>query len=159
MTAWPDPPGGILDGASHLYPLRVFFDDTDAGGVVYHANYLNWFERARSDLVAMLGIDQRSALEAGEGVYAVAEIHIRYFAPARLGDAVVIETEAGHVGRVSCTLRQKARRGGTVLSQATVKVGFIGPDGKPRRQPQAWQDAFASLLASPAQQTLSEGQE
>lgn len=159
MTAWPDPPGGILDGATHLYPLRVFYDDTDAGGVVYHANYLTWFEHARSDLLERLGINQRAALEAGEGVYAVAEVHIRYLSPARLGDAVVIETAAGHVGRVSCTLNQTAWRGETRLSQATVKVGFIGPDGKPRRQPQAWQDAFVSLLAAPARQSLSEGQE
>ena len=150
MTAWPDPPGGILDGATHRYPLRVFYDDTDAGGVVYHANYLIWFERARSDLLERLGIDQRAALEAGEGVYAVAEVHIRYLSPARLGDPVVIETMAEHVGRVSCTLKQTAWRGDTRLSEVTVKVGFIGPDGKPRRQPQAWQAAFASFLSDSA---------
>ena len=139
------PLSGVIDGQVHRYPLRVFYEDTDAGGVVYHANYLRWFERARSDLLDVLGIDQRAALEAGTGLYTVAEANLRYLSPARLGDVVVIETWAEAVGRVSATLRQTARRGVSALCEATVKVGFIGADGRPRRQPEAWQRAFASL--------------
>jgi acyl-CoA thioester hydrolase len=93
----------------------------------------------------VLGIDQRAALEAGTGLYTVAEANLRYLAPARLGDVVVIETWAETVGRVSATLRQTAKCGSARLCEATVKVGFIGPDGRPRRQPEAWQAAFASL--------------
>lgn len=148
MTAFPQPNCGVIESGAHLYALRVFYEDTDAGGVVYHANYLRWFERARSDLVELLGIDQRGALEAGEGLYTVAEVTIRYLSPARLGDTVRVETTAQQVGRVSCTLRQVALRGDTRLAEATVKVGFIGPDGKPRRQPVSWREAFASLVAS-----------
>lgn len=136
----------MIDGGTHRFALRVFYEDTDAGGVVYHANYLRWLERARSDLVELLGIDQRAALDAGEGLYTVAEVTIRYLSPARLGDTVQVETVAEQVGRVSCTLRQTALRGDARLAEAIVKVGFIGPDGRPRRQPAAWQDAFASLL-------------
>lgn len=139
------PQPGVIDGKVHRYPLRVFYEDTDAGGVVYHANYLRWFERARSDLLDVLGIDQRAALDAGTGLYTVAEANLRYLAPARLGDVVVIETWAETVGRVSATLRQTAKCGSARLCEATVKVGFIGPDGRPRRQPEAWQAAFASL--------------
>lgn len=146
MTALLQPDRGAIDGDTHLYALRVFYEDTDAGGVVYHANYLRWFERARSDLVDLLGIDQRAALEAGEGLYTVAEIRIRYLSPARLGDVVRIETRALQVGRVACTLHQTALRGEVPLAEATVKVGFIGPDGRPRRQPDAWQQAFARLV-------------
>ncbi|SFG32251.1 acyl-CoA thioester hydrolase [Novosphingobium sp. CF614] len=146
MNRSPQPTSGVIDGSLHRYALRVYYEDTDAGGVVYHANYLRWFERARSDLLDLLGIDQRAALEAGEGLYTVAEVAIRYFLPARLGDTVVIETAAIQVGRVSCTLRQTARRDGDRLAEATVKVGFIGPDGRPRRQPAAWQDAFAAFV-------------
>jgi len=153
MIADPPIPGGAIDGLVHRYPLRVYYDDTDAGGVVYHANYVRWFERARSDLLERLGIDQSAALAAGEGLYTVAEMHIRYLAPARLGEGVIVETRAQQVGRVSCTLAQRARRDATVLCEATVKVGFIGLDGKPRRQPSAWQDAFATMLSHP------EGQE
>jgi acyl-CoA thioester hydrolase len=148
----PLPPSGVLDGAVHRYALRVYYEDTDAGGVVYHANYLRWFERARSDLLDVLGIDQAAALAAGEGAYTVAEAALRYLAPARLGDTIMIETHAQTVGRASCTLRQSAWRGETKLTEATVRVGFIGPDGRPRRQPEAWQKAFA-LVVSP------EGQE
>lgn len=101
----------------------------------------------RSDLLDLLGIDQRAALESGEGLYTVAEVNIRYLSPARLGDGVVIDTHALQVGRVSCTLRQVARRGEIRLAEATVKVGFISPEGRPRRQPADWQHAFASLLS------------
>lgn len=147
MTAFPQPSCGTIDGAVHRYALRVFYDDTDAGGVVYHANYLRWFERARSDLVELLGIDQRAALDQGLGLYTVAEVLVRYRSPAKLGDTIVVETAAHSVGRVSCTLHQVARRGAERLCEATVKVGFIGPDGRPRRQPDAWQQAFASMVA------------
>lgn len=161
MTVFPEPERGVIEGDRHLYALRVFYEDTDAGGVVYHANYLRWFERARSDLVELLGIDQRAALESGEGLYTVADVHIRYHTPARLGDTVRVETTARHVGRVSCTLHQIARRGDQRLAEATVKVGFIGPDGKPRRQPEGWRQAFAAFIGTPdtGPETGPEGQE
>ncbi|WP_333605569.1 YbgC/FadM family acyl-CoA thioesterase [Novosphingobium sp.] len=161
MTTFPQPQSGVIEGGAHLYALRVFYEDTDAGGVVYHANYLRWFERARSDLVELLGIDQRGALDRGEGVYTVAELAIRYLSPARLGDAVRIETTALHVGGGSCTLHQAVLRGDVRLAEATVKVAFIGPDGRPRRQPAAWRDAFALLAVSPGSGPGSglEGQE
>lgn len=165
MTDAPVPPlaptCGVIDGEVHRYPLRVFYEDTDAGGVVYHANYLRWFERARSDLLDVLGIDQRAALDTGAGLYTVAEANLRYLSPARLGDTVVVETAAVTVGRVACTLKQVARRGGKALCEATVKVGFIGPDGRPRRQPEAWQQAFASLVPITRSGPISrpEGQE
>ena len=142
------PTSGVIDGAIHRYPLRVYYEDTDAGGVVYHANYIRWFERARSDLLEVLGIDQRAALDSGEGLYTVAELAIRYLSPARLGDIVIVETAARDVGRVRCTLHQVAWRDGQKLAEATVKVGFISPEGRPRRQPEAWQRAFDAVVAS-----------
>jgi acyl-CoA thioester hydrolase len=148
MSPFPSPAAGLLDGAVHRFALRVYYEDTDAGGIVYHANYLRWFERARSDLLERLGIDQQAAMVAGEGTYAVAEVSIRYLAPARLGDTVNIETSAVQVGRASCTLRQSAWRGETRLAEATVRVGFVGPDGRPRRQPAAWQEAFAQVASA-----------
>ena len=90
---WPEPPGGCFDGAVHRFAVRAYFEDTDLSGVVYHANYLRWFERARSDMLRLLGVDQRAAFEAGEGAYAVAELSIRYLAPAKLDDVVKIESE------------------------------------------------------------------
>lgn len=153
MTAIPQPARGEIDGHVHRYALRVYYEDTDAGGVVYHANYLRWFERARSDLLDVLGIDQAAALAAGEGVYTVAEATLRYLSPAKLGDTILIETRAESVGRVSCVLSHVALRDGVKLTQASVKVGFIAPNGRPRRQPEGWQKAFATMTSSP------EGQE
>src|SRR5690606_29971062 len=90
----PQPASGLFEDGLHLFAVRVYYEDTDLSGVVYHANYLRWFERARSDMLRLLGIDQRAAVEAGEGAYAVAEMNILYRVPARLGDAVVITTRA-----------------------------------------------------------------
>ena len=138
-----DPFTGRFDGDAHHFALRVYYEDTDLTGVVYHAQYLCWFERARSDLVRLLGIDQRAAVEAGEGHYAVAGVDIRYVAPARLDDAVTIETRAEKIGAASVSLRQRALRSGDLLAEALVRVGFVSPDGRPRRQPAPWRDAFA----------------
>ena len=146
MTVYPSPPGGCLDGTTHLFPVRVYYEDTDLSGIVYHANYLKWFERARSDLLRLLGIDQRAAVEAGEGAYAVADLTIRYVASAKLDDEVVIASRPIELRAASCRLHQKALRGEDLLAEAQLRVGFVGPDGRPRRQPDAWRTAFATLM-------------
>jgi len=129
----------------HRYALCVYFADTDLSGVVYHANYLRWFEQARSELLRLLGIEQRSVQEAGEGAYAVADLTVRYLLPARLDDVVVIETRAEELRAASCRMHQQARRGGELLTEARLRIGFVGPDGRPRRQPEAWRRAIAAL--------------
>ena len=142
----PAPPSGIFQGSLHLFPVRVYYEDTDLSGMVYHANYLRWFERARSDMLRLLGMDQRAAAEAGEGNYTVAELTIRYLAPARLDDDVTIATDTEELGAASVRLRQRALRGDDVLAEAAVRAGFIGPDGRPRRHPAGWHTAFKHLL-------------
>ena len=144
----PAPPSGTLQGPLHLFPLRVYYEDTDVSGMVYHANYLRWFERARSDLLRLLGIEQGEAHAEGLGSYTVAELMIRYLAPARLDDAVTIATTALELGAASVRLRQRALKGENLLADATVRVGFIAPDGRPRRQPAAWRAAFESLRSA-----------
>src|SRR5687767_15595669 len=104
----PLPPSGLFQGPLHLFPIRVYYEDTDLSGIVYHANYLRWFERARSDLLRLLDIDQRAAVEAGEGAYAVADLTIRYARPARLDDTIVIETACEELGAASVRIRQRA---------------------------------------------------
>ena len=145
MAALPHPPGGLFDGTLHRFAVRAYFEDTDLSGVVYHANYLRWFERARSDMLRLLGIDQRAAQEAGEGAYAVSELTIRYLQPARLDDDVIIESRLEELGAASCRMHQRALRGSVLLSEARLRVGFVGPDGRPRRQPAAWRHAFATI--------------
>ena len=147
----PNPPDGVIDGARHLYAVRVYYEDTDLSGIVYHANYLRWFERARSDLLRRIGIDQRAAIEAGAkgnygGAYAVSELSLRYLRPARLDDDVLIETRCTGMGAASCRMAQRALRGGETLVEATLRVGFVAPDGRPRRQPAPWRAAIANFM-------------
>lgn len=142
----PTPPGGVFDGARHLYAVRVYYEDTDLSGITYHANYLRWFERARSDLLRMLEIDQRAAIESGEGAYALSEVNLKYLRPAKLDDDVVIETTCTELGAASCRMHQIATRDGEPLCEASLRVGFISLDGRPRRQPRPWRTAFEAFM-------------
>jgi acyl-CoA thioester hydrolase len=144
----PAPPDGVIDGPRHLYAVRVYYEDTDLSGIVYHANYLRWLERARSDLLRRLGVDQRAAIEGGEGAYAVSELELRYLRPARLDDDVLIETRCTEIGAASCRMAQRATRSGEPLAEMALRVGFIAPDGRPRRQPAQWRAAFATFKES-----------
>ncbi len=144
---WPAPPSGLIDGRRHRFTVRACFEDTDLSGVVYHANYLRWFERARSDFVRLLGIDQREVNEAGEGAFAVVDLAIRYAAPARLDDVVLIETTCEDLRAASCRMHQRAfREAGPLLTEVRLRVGFVAPDGRPRRMPAAWRAAFAPIV-------------
>ena len=145
MTAQPNPPGGLIDGPRHLFAVRAYYEDTDLSGIVYHANYLRWFERARSDLLRLLDIDQRAEIEAGGGAYAVADLHIRYARPARLDDTVVIETRCVELGAASVRIVQRATREGVLVAEQNVRVGFIDLEGRPRRQPAEWRAAFTQF--------------
>ncbi len=145
MTSYPQPPCGLIEGRIHRFAVRAYFEDTDLSGVVYHANYLRWFERARSDFVRLLGIDQRSVNEAGEGAFAVSELTIRYLSPARLDDAVLIETLAEEVRAASCRMHQRALKDGVLLSEARLRIGFVAADGRPRRMPVGWRKAMAQI--------------
>ena len=147
MTSQPLPPSGLIDGTTHRFAVRAYFEDTDLSGVVYHANYLRWFERARSDFVRLLGIDQRAVNEAGEGAFAVADLSIRYVAPARLDDAVLIETTCTALGAASCRMHQLAfHEDGRLLTEAHLRVGFVSPGGRPRRMPDGWRAAFIPIM-------------
>lgn len=136
--------GGFADGV-HRFALRVYFEDTDLTGIVYHANYLRYLERARSDMLRAAGIDQRAAHEAGEGAYAVADLAIRYRRPARLEDALVVHSRVADVRAASCLIHQRVMRGDEVVAEAEVTAAFLTPDGRPRRQPRAWVEAFERL--------------
>lgn len=146
MTSLPQHPSGCFDGTLHRFPVRAYFDDTDAGGVVYHANYLRWFERARSEMLRLSGIDTRAGLDAGWGTYAITELHIRYLRPAKLGDAVLIESEVIALGAASWRIRQRVLRAGDLLVEATLRIGFVGPNGRARRHPAPWRAVFETIL-------------
>jgi acyl-CoA thioester hydrolase len=141
----PRPADGIMRGRTHLFPLRVYFEDTDVAGIVYYANYLRFIERARSDMLRLIGVDQRGALEGGEGVYAVAELAVKYRAPAKLGDDLLVATEIEAVRAASVLIHQRVMRGDELLADARVTAAFLTSDGRPRRQPREWVQAFERL--------------
>lgn len=136
------PRDGRFVGSEHRFPLRVYFEDTDVAGIVYYANYLRFMERARSDMLRLVGVDQRGALDAGIGVYAVAEVAIRYRRPAKLDDALLVVSRIRAVRAASCVIHQKVMRGDEVLTDAEVTAAFVSPDGRPRRQPRDWAARF-----------------
>ena len=140
------PQAGRFEGREHRYPVRVFFEDTDLSGVVYHANYLRFMERARSDMLRLAGIDQRAVHEAGDGAYAVADLSIRYRAPAKLDDALLVVSRVMQVRAASVVIHQTVRRGSLVLTEADVTEALVAPSGRPKRQPAAWTDIYQRLI-------------
>lgn len=142
----PHPTAGAYQDREHHLPIRVYFEDTDFSGLVYHANYLRYFERARSDMLRCAGIDQKAAFEGGDGVYAVAEMTIRYKRPARYDDALLVVSTVEAVKAASCVIHQRVMRDGELLCEADVLAAFLSPGGRPKRQPTAWISAFESLL-------------
>ena len=140
------PVEGRLAGREHRFPLRVYFEDTDLSGVVYHANYLRFMERARSDMLRLVGIDQRGVMEAGGGAYAVSDLAIKYHRPARLDDALVVVSRLIQVRAAAVAIHQRVMRGPEILAEANVTAALVAPDGRPRRQPAEWAAAYKDLI-------------
>jgi acyl-CoA thioester hydrolase len=136
--------GGLV-GKTHRFALRVYFEDTDVAGIVYYANYLRYMERARSDMLRAVGIDQRAVMERGEGVYAVADVNIRYRGSAKLEDELVVVSRLRQVRAAAVVIQQRVMRGDEILTDATVTAAFISNDGRPKRQPREWTQIFNGL--------------
>lgn len=151
MTGVDQPTEGRFDGREHRFALRVYFEDTDLSGVAYHANYLRWMERARSDMLRLAGIDQRAVWEAGEGAYAIADLHIRYLAPARLDDALLVTSTVERASPSRTIIHQTVRCGPRILASAEVTAVLVSPGGRPVRQPAAWLAIYRQLTAEGGQ--------
>lgn len=139
------PASGRFVSAVHHFPLRIYFEDTDLSGLVYHANYLRYMERARSDMLRLAGIDQRSEHEGGAGVYAVTDLSIRYRRPARLDDDLTVVSRVTEVRPTRCTIGQAVMRDAEELTDASITVAWLTPRGRPQRQPKAWTDIYTRL--------------
>lgn len=134
----------------HTFPIRVYYEDTDAGGIVYHANYLNFAERARTELVRELGISQRAMLEEGEGTaFAVRSASLDFVRPAKLDDLLRVETEILHLGGASIELGQTIKRDsdGMEMVRIHVRLGYITLSGKPARIPAGVRDVFGNWIS------------
>ena len=133
-------------GIVHRLPVRVYYEDTDLAGVVYHAGYLRFAERGRSEWLRGLGIDQ-ARLSAGGLAFAVTAMDARWRAPARFDDLLSVETAPRAVTGARAVLDQAVTRGGVTLFDAVVTVAATGPAGRPTRLPAALRAAFATVSA------------
>jgi acyl-CoA thioester hydrolase len=116
--------------------LRVYWEDTDAGGVVYYANYLRFFERARTEWLRALGVGQQRLREDEGVIFVVADSTVRHLRPARLDDLLDVTVGLREAGRASLTLAQQAWRGDTLLADGTVRIGCVAAGTfRPQRIP------------------------
>ena len=136
--------GGFV-GADHHFALTVYFEDTDTAGVVYYANYLKFIERARSDMIRAVGVDQAAMLRGDGSAYFVTEVAIRYFRPARLGDDLLVVSSVERVRAASVDIHQRVMRGHEQVADARVTAAFLDRGGRPRRQPQLWVEKFRAI--------------
>lgn len=158
-TSEPQRANGLL---TFDWPLRVYYEDTDAGGIVFYANYLKFFERARTEWLRACGIDQRVLAESDGVLFVVKRTALEYSAPARLDDLIHVVSRIERIGRASVDFHQEAWRDGTLLACGDIKVasvsaGAIRPVGIPasvleglRRGPQKSVSGNASTMAMPA---------
>ena len=120
----------------HPFSLRIYYEDTDAGGVVYYANYLKFFERARTEWLRALGVEQR-ALQIDTGaIFVVAEAHVRYLLPAKLDDLLTVSVRVVERGQASLQLAQQLWRGDVLLVEGQFRIGCVDAVTlRPRRIP------------------------
>jgi len=136
--------GGFV-GSEHRFALTVYFEDTDTAGVVYYANYLKFMERARSDMIRAVGIDQGAMLRGDGSAYFVTHVDIRYRRPARLGDELQLVSSVEQVRASSVHIHQRVMRGPELLADASVTAAFLDREGRPRRQPKEWVEEFRKI--------------
>ena len=144
------PLSGTIEDGEHRLMVRVYYEDTDFTGLVYHANYLKFFERGRSDYLRLLGVHHHE-LNAHEDrlAFAVAHIDIRYLAPARIDDIVTVVTRLALARGAQFILEQACWRGEVKLCEGRINIACIDGNGRPRRLPKAFADALNSPQQTP----------
>lgn len=157
MTArhWPDLAGRIVqdaEGQHHVLPVRVYFEDTDAGGVVYHASYVRFAERGRTDFLRLLGTDARRMIDGSDSrepaAFLVRRMSFDFARPARMDDLLEVETRVKALGAASVTLDQRICRDGRTIVSAEVVVVLVSISGKPLRLSDTVRKAFEAHEAT-----------
>jgi acyl-CoA thioester hydrolase len=139
MIAAPSMPAAAANPAPpFVHRVRVYWEDTDAGGVVFYANYLKFFERARTEWLRALGHGQQALRDATNAIFVVSETRVRYLSPARLDDELDVTVELREQGRASMLIGQRAMRGATLLAEGEIRIGCVDATSfRPRRIPEA----------------------
>jgi acyl-CoA thioester hydrolase len=137
------------DSPAHAFPIRVYFEDTDAGGVAYHASYLRWAERARTESLRDMGLPHSLMMERHSSILVVRRIEVEYWRPARLDDALVVETRVIAVKGVTLVLDQRMVQGDAALAAMRVELACIDRHGlRPKRIPEPWRSALSGVPGS-----------
>lgn len=137
---------GVLTPFGHRLTARVYFADTDFSGVVYHARYLEFFERGRSDFLRLAGVHHTELADGVHGeklVWVVKRMEIDFRAPARIDDILTIDTRTEKISGARIHMAQEIKRGENLLVEAKVEAAIIGSSGRPRRFPAEWMAAFS----------------
>ena len=158
MPMSPTPEQGVIDRRVHRLPLRVYYEDTDAGGIVYHAAYLRFAERARTEVLRCLGFDHRTLHERSGLIFAVRRCLADFLAPARLDDRLLIETRLQRLGRASLDLEQRVTAvEGRLLVRLEVRLALLSETRRPARLPAALRTALAAVAKPEAPAPTSGG--
>ena len=131
---------------THIFPIRVYYEDTDMAGIVYYANYLRYIERARSDWVREAGVDQ-NAMRDGGVVFVVSRVEADYLKPARFDDVLRVETSLEHLSRVRMVFRQKVLRAKDLLFDSRVTATCVDRTGRVVRLPEGLREGFPAAGA------------
>ena len=138
---------GHFEGKTHILPLRVYYEDTDLSGVVYHANYLRYMERARTEFFRLAGVTKMADLESDEPTaWAIREVRASYHRPARVDDALSVRTELVAISGARIEAVQKIYAGGVLLVEGRIQACIITLTGKPRRLPASLRDLLTPFL-------------
>ena len=149
MSLSDTPTAGRFDGRVHILPVRVYYEDTDFTGLVYHANYVRYFERGRSDCLRSMGIGHAELLDGDRPTaFVVSQMSLSFLKPARIDDALTVRTSYDSVKGPRLLISQAVMRGEDVLCRAQVEVVCIHMDGRPRRPTPALVAAVRPWLAS-----------
>lgn len=141
-----------LANAHFRHPVRVYWEDTDAGGIVFYGNYLKFMERARTEWLSSLGFEQEDMRQSGEGMFVVADTQMRFLKPARLDDRLTVTVTVSEVGRSSVAFQQDVWRGETLLTQGRVRIGWVqSKAGQDSLRPGRIPERILAVLPTPIQ--------
>ena len=129
---------------AHIFPLRVYYEDTDAGGIVYYANYLRFAERARTEYLRSVGADHQTLLAEDGIAFTVRQCSVDYMSPAFLDDPLEVHTRFLEVRGASLRAEQVVKRKTDELARLNVRLACVGDDGRPRRMPTALRSALSA---------------
>lgn len=153
QTSLRESPRGWFDNGEHVLPMRVYYEDTDAAGIVYYANYLKFAERARTEMIRCLGVEHRPLMAEAGVAFAVRSCAVEYQQPARLDDEIIVRTRIDTVGGASLSATQRVvrlddNRNQTELAELKIRLACLDKAQRPARMPASIRGAIAAHLAA-----------